>query len=495
MPRIPLFGSHINRNVNPSSFSGKDQLFVNCYPQIAKNTISGKVSVYMNKRPGNTGTLTPDTGYTANKAAVVWTGATAIVNPLIFSFTNGSNKVQVWRLGGQIGGDIATSAAPVCVSLSETLISGVANLVTTVIDGSTQEGWFFPEGGAWTQIVDGDYPAATYTLVGDPVHMDGFMFVMDSLGGINNSDINSLANWTANQRIVAQSMPDGGVGLARLKNTVVAFGKASIEFFQNAGNASGSPLSPIGNTVKRIGAFDGNSGFNKTIFQSGDTVYFVGIDSESRAVGIYRLKTFEPEKISTEFVDALLGAATGPSLRGVITMHGMTHLLTNVLHGGGALGSLAFCVDTGYWWFMSLEDSGVDIRAAIGNQFVVNADATRNRKIYATSTASPVYQDDSGTYSLIIRFAGDDFGSGDKKFVQHYDLVADNQSSGTTTLARSANDGSSYTTIGTFDMTQSRKRITRCGSFIGQASHQLTHSDNTPWRGQFLDMETKKGAS
>ena len=73
--------------------------------------------------------------------------------------------------------------------------------------------------------------------------MDGYAFVLDNtLKAIYNSDLNSLANWTAANYIVKQIQQDEGRGLAKFGKLILAFGWETMEAFANAGNPTGSPL-------------------------------------------------------------------------------------------------------------------------------------------------------------------------------------------------------------------------------------------------------------
>jgi hypothetical protein len=103
------------------------------------------------------------------------------------------------------------------------------------------------------------------------------------------------------------------------------------------------------------------------------------------------------------------------------------------------------------------------------------------------------YFDDSTAVTLTIQLARQDFGSGNRKFLKSIELVADTQASGTTTLEISKDDFATFTTIGTFDMTEAKKIIYRCGSFKGGASLRLTHSANTAWRGEALLVDYEVG--
>ena len=69
------------------------------------------------------------------------------------------------------------------------------------------------------------------------------------------------------------------------------------------------------------------------------------------------------------------------------------------------------------------------------------------------------------------------------------DLIADTQASGTATLQASADDGATWRTIGTFDLTSQQKRLYRGGFYKSNVMFRLTHSADTPFRAEALNVQ------
>lgn len=498
--RIPLIGSEINRLDNPISFLAKDQHFINCYPEVTKNPITGKGRAMLNKRYGGAD-ITITSGYRPARAATVWSGNSAATSPLVFSFTNGTTAVGFFDgiAGTQIGADIAISSAAKCVEMGETSISGVANLVAFVGDTTLIEAWYFPEGGSWTQITDGDFPSnqsPALVPVGQPVFMDGYMFVMCSNGQIWNSDVNSLANWTATSFISSQSYPDNGVNLARYKNTIVAFNKGSIEFFQNAGNAAGSPLSPIPNAVLKLGGSTGAAGSAttrvRTVLTAGGTVYFIGIDLESGKTGIYRLNGYQADKVSTPAIDKLIAfGSTGAAFAGSCMLHGMTH----VIMYSATPTVPCYCIDTNTWWEFNFTNGGSNtaIEAILGNPAAnyFTVDATGLNHIYTMLAGT--YQDKGGTaYSATIQLESMDMGTSKRKFWNRLRVAGNVEGSASTlTVYYSDDDYANVATWGTIDLSSQaamENGLTRGGSSKRRAL-KLVHSANTPMGLEALELD------
>ena len=504
--RIPLFGSYQNRNQNPTLFTATapDQQFINCYPDVTKNALSGKGSVTLNKRPGwaSQGDLSTLVG---NFGGCIWYGNSAVLSPVCASFsTGGAIRIYNLNTGTQIGGDIGST--DVCHSLTEASISGVANLIAVVrstAGAKPLQAWFFPEGGAWTQITDADFPLNLGTpepLTGAPVQLAGFTFFMTKNAKIWNSDVNSLSAWTASSYSTAQSYPDRGVGLARYKDNIVAFGTGSIQFFQNAG-LSPSPIQPIGNADRRIGAFagydDGNLLTYRSVFEYGDTVYFIGVDTETARKGVYRLNGFAPEKISNSAVDRVLNlGATYHRIVGSFQSHGLSHIVIGQISGP----FYCYCVDNGWWWLMETASLGGSSgpRVILGGGLTggsINSFMTtiNDGVYYGLAPSSPTYLDNALTMTQTIITEKVDHGTTERKFIKRVRPVCDKQSgSSTLSLSYSDDDYGTYSTAVGIDIS-SQAAIdfgwSRLGSYRGGRAYKLTHASNTANRMMAIDIE------
>ena len=178
---IPLVGSPTTRVSSGVPVYNYDQRFINCFPITIKNPITGQGSVRLNKRQGYSLYQTlASSGFLGNPGTCMWTGYSGGAIP-VFSVSNISTaKVRIYdNSGTQIGGDI--SNAYYCTSLTETKISGVAHLVAYIHDNAIPtviRAYYFPEGGAWTEITDADFPpnfGTPVSLIGDPIHQNGVM--------------------------------------------------------------------------------------------------------------------------------------------------------------------------------------------------------------------------------------------------------------------------------------------------------------------------------
>lgn len=494
--RIPLIGSILARNPDTGTFFGRDQYFDNCYPQINQNSITGSAKAYVYKRPGFGATSSAAASYLGASGGTEWSISSGFVG--VMPWFNGSTLAVYNTSDALIGATIANIDSSTRVTLGDTRIStdSYLTLVATKTADSLPHAWFLKEGdAAWTEITDVDYPAnqtPALTTYGRIVHMDGYAFIMDAAGNIWNSDLNSLANWTATSFINAQLYPDGGAGLARLGNLIVAFGLRSVEFFQNAGNATGSPLVRVPSLAQRIGAPRTGTSGSETIKTIGSEVYFIGQGSIDGQRTVQRItQGGQITKISTPAVDMLISSsATAPGFAGAMTLHGMRHVVLCM----GSNRTLAYCIDTRTWWYFTMASSlvPVSVVGGIGN-LRSNLITTGNRNRYTHDPLSPVYQDNAVDYTMTIVTQDTDEGNRDRKFYQSVELVGDIRStSGSTNISWSDDDGQNFSTARAVDMSATRARLMRCGS-SRRRSWKITEAVNAPFRAEAIDVNITAG--
>ena len=494
--RIPLVGSTILRGLLSAS-SVQDQSFYNCFYEISKNPGSGQAAAHLFKRQGfNTFAIGPS-GYVGSYAALSWMGAATNPGKVVFAFVKtatGDNAICDYT-GTQIGADIPGYIA--CISLTETMISGVSNLVAVMLpSGATPvpDVWYYPEGGAWTQITHADFPSELGTsvrIVGEPVHMDGYMFVLGHNGRIYNSDLNNLSSWTSTGYIEAQQSPDVGCGLVKYGNYIAALGPGSIEFFQNSGNATGSPLTRV-QKYSNIGCvptyFGGVYQQYTPAITVGDTFYWLGADIRAGGVKMYRMNGLQPEEVSTPSISRYLNTLIAYKIWGSLNLHGLTHIMLSVNSTDGTYA--AYCHETGQWWFFKPGESNAITRfhasSFIGASYITSA--SRNR--YIGGLSSPVYQDNSNNFTMTVQTQNIDHGTDNLKECTAFRLIADTQTTaGNVGVAYSDNDYASFSTAKNIDMTQQQKKLDAGLGWFRRRAWKITETVNRPFRAQAFEVE------
>lgn len=497
--RIPAIGSLMQRDPTTtiSSFT-KDQFFDNCFPELSKNPVTDKVSVYLTKRHG----LLLQTAVTSASAglygATIWTGGPNQPPNIITSARkSGVTSTMILEAGVQIGSDIPNTSS--CAYIDETVINATPHLTASLTDSSdgSVEAWYRAHGGAWTQVTSA--PVTSVALCPDHCHMDGYQFFMTQDGKIYNTDLNTVSSVQSNNFITANSFADKGIGITRYKNLVVGFGDYSTEFFFNAGNASGSVLSRVKSADIRIGCIRRSSDAGRVFMPIGDSVYWIGFNPESGLKALYRLKSLSAEKVSSPTVDKILSASptTGLALfiAGAFSLDGMTHLMIGIT---GQSSMLCYCLETNFWWRFT-PGGNLAVSAILGGaggapeqpRLVTPSNST----IYAfSSPITPFWTDASSTYSMTVQTENMDMGTRKKKYWRSLSVIGDMTTS-TLDVSYSDDDYSSFSASRSISPgVAGSEQLTRLGASRRRA-WKLTHNTTTACRMRFIDIDYDEGTS
>lgn len=211
-----------------------------------------------------------------------------------------------------------------------------------------------------TRITDVDAPGNNgQSLIRGGVSLDGYFFAADIDGNIHNCDLDDITAWNALNYVVAEREPDVGVYLGKHKDHVVYYGTRAMEFFYNAANVSGSPLSRRNDIFHNIGCYHPNA-----ILELGDITYFIGKDNSGNA-GLYVLDGFRPTPVPLSPIvsDAIKGLEyADPAISDATNLQQDVYLASfNSAKNGQFLvltlpndGTFAFHMETGIWakWYI-----------------------------------------------------------------------------------------------------------------------------------------------
>lgn len=142
------------------------------------------------------------------------------------------------------------------------------------------------------------------TTVPGIVYLDGYFFVMDQNAVIYNCALGDPLSWNALDFVTAQIEPGSGVAIAKSQNYVIAMKSWSTEFFYDAANAVGSPLSPVMSAFTLTGCASGDSVANL----DGEVFWCSKTRQKGRAV--HHMSGLQQEKISTPDIERILNADT-----------------------------------------------------------------------------------------------------------------------------------------------------------------------------------------
>jgi hypothetical protein len=167
-----------------------------------------------------------------------------------------------------------------------------------------------PVGASFTYAVVGPLasPATgTITAAGGRLtvpgiaYIDGYFCVMDVYGVIYSSAIDDPSEWGALDYTTAQAITGNGVYIGRSANYVAAFKQWSTEFFYNAGNPVGSPLSPVENGFTQVGCAAAQS-----VAQLGNSYFFISQVLDVRGRSVHQMQGTQQTRISTPDVERVL---------------------------------------------------------------------------------------------------------------------------------------------------------------------------------------------
>jgi hypothetical protein len=363
----------------------------------------------------------------------------------------------------------------------------------------------------WALVSDADFPDATIsrTLADGVAILDNTLYVLANADANNQaevwgSDLLNPSSWAPTNFIAAYKNPDKGVYIGKHHNNIFVLGNESVEFFYNAGNPTGSPLSPKQDLSYNIGCADGRS-----VFIDNDEVFFVG-KSTTSGLGVFKMSNFEIQKISSSSFDSFLNSA--------ITISGMAALGSGLFAGGKTFYVLTlysteadtssvdivvpqetfvFNNKTGTWsfwehsrttynefplvqWVVANDVSGLVNNP--GKGIMSNGDyiecfddfIPQDRERGVTVFESGVFEDGvfadvSDTGDIIrmkIQVPHIDFGTRNRKFMHYLRPICDATSSTQTLLVRTSDDvHSPLSTARTLNLSNSDDKLTRWGQF------------------------------
>jgi hypothetical protein len=239
-------------------------------------------------------------GLAAKAVATISSGGVNSIN--ITNAGNGYNATPLITLtGGGGSGAAATAVWSTGVIESITVVnpgSGYTasdNITVTITDVTGS-------GASATALLNA-FPTGPFTP--GAVFLDSYLFIGTVAGRLYNCDLGNPKVWNALAYISSEAEPDNSAGICKHLNYILDFGQWSTEFFYDAATAyPASPLASAPSYRIEVGCANGNS-----IVAFEQTVLFVGI-SKTTGTGVYALDGTAPIKMSTVYIDRILGNST-----------------------------------------------------------------------------------------------------------------------------------------------------------------------------------------
>ena len=410
-----------------------------------------------------------------------------------------------------------------------------------LLDAENNEGWVIDTAGNVLQMTDSgtwsdSSGAPTYNFAGFPTDLasggatlDGYLFVTNDLGQVWNSGIDDPLNWSALDFIEAERESDAGIYLTKHHDNIVVLGGRTIEFFYNAGNPVGSPLNKRKDVTYNTGC-----ACSCSVWQEGDQVLFLGMDTRG-TFGVYILKNFSIERISTGTLDSLL---SNSALRNEVKTLGsgmsakghLFYLLTTYSLDGSInpIQTFVYDITAGLWgtWDSDLpiwDFNGFPLVAwsirtgtspRYGEGLLANGDViTVNDTLVPEDTDVGViyieipsgdpgyvtagyYEDiaggDSANVKMIVRLGHLDNDNGNLKYIRDWRYIGDRaQNSQTLTVRWSDDDHDTFENSRTLDISTTYK-LAGMGSYR-RRTHELEYSGGETIRIEAVEMGVDQG--
>lgn len=486
--RIPLVGSMNTRGVDAGiTYTTYDQLYQNVMFVPVKDEVQKTLRVYVEKRPGwSSGSAV--TNLTTIAASLWWVGANSGADATALGGVQAAGTNAQMLVDGAIVKTHANSS-------QITFITNMFNSAGTpllVWQRANSEVWGYPYGGATAQIT------VASGIVGRMVEMDGWTFHgTGQPARIYNSNLNDPTAGYTNY-ISCDTQADRLLTAWRHDRFILGFGTNSIDWFYNAGNPSGSPLSRVTGVDLQYsrtgiyavsGALAGypiDVGFGSTWFIS---------QGEACGVSLHRITGAKLEKIENPIIERILTSTQLTLAVKCVTVAGIQ--LVIVL---GDIGTFVYFPQTGLWSYWTspqgLAWNTILQGAALKQTRLSVFDQTTNTT-YGFNIGVPVYQDGGSNYTRLIRTSVHDFGTGKYKYDDEggVRLVGDRAAATANVSIRYTDDDyATWSTVRTIDMSQASQKLSRNGRFTRRA-WEISDTLSTNVRLEALSVDVKAGAT
>ena len=453
-PRLPLIATSVNR----SNSLLKDARLVNGF--VEKDAL-GELWVY--KRPGYT---------------TVYNQADGVGRGMYYISSAGS---VIYIVGATVYLD-ATSQGTVTAFGEGFTITETRYTAPYFIKNSLDAYVYDDSIPSVTTVVDADYPAQT---VPGAAYLDGTLYVLEEDGTIHGSAVDNPTSWDPLNVIVARNEAGRGVYLVKLLSLVVALKDYSIEFFYNAGNATGSPLGRYEGPNLKIGCYSAQS------VQCDEDKLFWVAQSQSGGPTVMMLDKLNPVPISNPAVDRLFQGQERDSLASwLVRLQG--RLFYGIRLSTPSI-TLVYDTKEKLWYLWTgTDDSAWPITATANGGVLPFAQHATNGKIFLVTPSA--YLDDGDLFSWELYLPNYDGGVRVRKHLKQIEFVGDQVSGSFLEVSHNDEDykEGKWTAPRTVDLSQPRPFLRDEGTFYRRA-YKLKHRRNTSLRLQAMELDIQPG--
>lgn len=483
--QIPKRIQLVSQAENRSADLTKDPQLINCFAEKGINDDE----YWLIKRPGLSNVLFVGGGLGKGVAyfepQVGLQSLISIVNNTVYSH----NLVNF--VGTPIGATIIAASA---INFFTILTNSIGNQLLIFGDGTTA---YFTDGVTVTQIVTG-FPIGTECFRRGIVYLDGTLYVFRSPNAIlGTQNLDDPTTWDPLNLILARTEGDFGVALAKHTQYVVALKQWTTDFFYNAGNPTGSPLTLLKGATLPYGCYDSG-----TVQEIEGSLLWV---SSNRTNGpqVSMLTRMQHRIVSSPAIERLLKTLPGRGSGGVsgawssqsirVSGHSFYIITTPVANPI----TLVFDL-TSQLWYRWTSPTGTEWTPRTATYVPY---ANTGWKCITQDTSGNLYEiaedytysTDSGSLIPVDIYTVDqDFGSQRTKQLAAMYFKGDIVEGSILRMRWSDDNYQTWSNYREMDLSVQRPSVTDCGSFYRRAWN-FNHSSPTPFRLKTSDMSIDLG--
>jgi hypothetical protein len=308
---------------------------------------------------------------------------------------------------------------------------------------------------------------------------------MDTDGNVFGSAIDDPTSWDPTNVIVAQNEAGPGIALVKLLSFVVALKTFSIQFFYNAGNATGSPLARYDGPNLGVGCR------NALSIQSYEDKLFWIAQSQVGGPFVMLLDKLAPTKISTPAIDRLL-TVTGIFATRSFLLRVSGHLMYGLKLSSPSI-TLVYDYTEKIWYvWTGTDDAAWPIVGAVGGTSHPVVQHATDGNLYTLSDNN--YTDASDLFSWDLYTPNYDGGVRVKKVLHRMDFIGDQVSGSLLQVRHNENDyaAGKWTPYRTVDLSSPNPFLRDEGTFYRRV-YNLHHRRDTPLRLQYIELDIEPG--
>lgn len=451
-PRIPLMIQPDNRGRTVN----KDAKLVNCFMEIDK---SGELDIY--KRPGMLEAVT--VGVSTGRGLFYWDGSVYAVFGNSLYVDGVSVATGLNTAGGVYRFDSILGSNPKII-----LTNGIRTYSYNQTDGLSDD-------------LNTECPDFPPVAVKGWAYLNGFSYVMTEAAVIQQSELNSVDasnSWNPVNFVTAQIEPDNGVFLSKQLVYVVALKQWTVEYFFDAGNETGSSLSPVQGMKVNYGCASADS-----VQRINDTLIFL-CTSQSASNQIAMLYQGQITIISTPAIDRLLATVSlTPVYSWQLAINGHSFYIITFKNSNL---TLVYDINQDLW--CQWTDKNGDYLPIVSSTYNVDGkhivQHESNGTLYYVDSA--YYNDNADEIVVDIITPIFDGGTYNRKHLNRLRLIADQQPGSYVDIKYSDNDYQTWSTFRRVSLSHKNPTLFNLGTFVKRAFH-IQHRANTPLRLKALE--------